>query len=155
MTLFVEPENVTMSKPDDPELLAAGAKARADLDKLRSHFASGIPPYVRLAIKASFIDDEDRVEWMWVDVVAFRGDTFEGTLANEPQVIESLQDGQKVRVKLAHVRDYLHEKENGARAGAYSLEVFKKKGSIERNRSELARRLCDARVRLVINSACT
>ena len=123
-----EPDKVTMIKEDDPELMAAGAHARADLGKLRSHFVNGIAPDERLTIKAKFTDDEGQVEWMWVDVVAFKGNTFEGTLANDPELIESLRDGQKVKVKLADVGDYFHEKKGGERAGGYSIEVFKKKG---------------------------
>jgi len=123
-----EPDKVTVTKQDDPELMAAGAKARADLGKLRSHFVNGIPPDERLTIKTKFTDDESQVEWMWVDVVAFKGNTFEGTLANDPELIESLRNGQKVKVKLADVGDYFHEKRGGVRAGGYSIEVFKKRG---------------------------
>jgi uncharacterized protein YegJ (DUF2314 family) len=79
-------------------------------------------------VKAKFTDSEDHVEWMWVDVVAFKGNTLEGTLANDPDVITSLRNGQKVKVKLADVGDYLYEKRGGESAGGYSIEVMKKRG---------------------------
>ena len=121
-------EELARLKANDPELIAAGERARADLVKLRSHFAHGIPYEERLTIKAKFTGDDDQTEWMWVDVVSFNGDEFEGTLANEPEMLKSLRDGQKVKVKLADVADYLHEKKGGEPTGGYSLEVVKKRG---------------------------
>jgi uncharacterized protein YegJ (DUF2314 family) len=123
-----KPDEIVNLKANDPDLLAAAEKARADLAKLRPHFAKEIPYDERLTVKAKFTDSEDHVEWMWVDVVAFKGNTLEGTLANDPDVITSLRNGQKVKVKLADVGDYLYEKRGGESAGGYSIEVMKKRG---------------------------
>jgi uncharacterized protein YegJ (DUF2314 family) len=109
-----EPEQIARVKETDPDLMAAAAKARADL--------------VKLTVKAKFTDDEGRVEWMWADVVSFKGDLLRGTLANDPEVLKSLHDGQKVQVELADVADYVHYKNGSARAGGYSIEVMKKRG---------------------------
>lgn len=123
-----EPDKMVMLEADDPELLAAAEKARGDLVRLRAHFAMGIPPDEELSIKARFTDEQGQVEWMWVDVVAFGKDSLEGTLANQPDVIKSLRDGQKVKVKLANVADYVHKDQSGELAGGYSIEVLKKRG---------------------------
>lgn len=123
-----KPDEVTLIEDDDPDLIAAGERARSDLARLKAHFTRGIPPHERLTVKAKFTDENGQVEWMWVDVVAFKGSSFEGTLANEPDVITSLREGQKVRVKLADVGDYLHETKRGERTGGYSIEVMKKRG---------------------------
>jgi uncharacterized protein YegJ (DUF2314 family) len=114
-------------KADDPELLAAAAKARADLQTLRTHFKAGIPADETLTIKTRFTDG-DIVEWMWVDVVAFKGDTLEGTLANTPELVHNLKEGGKVKVKLGDVADYMHERKGEQIGGGYSVEVFKKRG---------------------------
>lgn len=82
-----EPETVVRLEHGDPDIMAAAEKARADLARLRSHFSKGIPLDERLTIKAMFTDDKGQVEWMWVDVVAFKGSLFEGTLANDPELI--------------------------------------------------------------------
>jgi uncharacterized protein YegJ (DUF2314 family) len=126
-TFGAEPEKVTSLKADDPDILAAAARARADLAKLRPHFAQGVPLGERLTIKAKFTEDEE-VEWMWVDVVAFKGDSLSGTLANTPELVTNVREGQKVKVKLADVGDYLHETKDGTRSGGYSIEVMKKRG---------------------------
>jgi uncharacterized protein YegJ (DUF2314 family) len=65
---------------------------------------------------------------MWVDVVSFKGDTFSGTLANEPDLVHTVRPGQKVKVKLADIGDYVHQKADGTTSGGYSIEVFKKRG---------------------------
>lgn len=124
----VRPDKVTMIEGDDPELIAAAEKARSDLGKLKAHFARGVPPGEQLTVKAKFTDDDGQVEWMWVDVVAFNGSSFQGTLANDPEMITSLRPGQKVHVKLADVADYLHETKGGERSGGYSIEVMRKRG---------------------------
>ena len=126
-----KPDKVTMLNDDDPELMAAVAKAKADLVKLQPHFAKGIPMGEQLTVKARFTDDKGTVEWMWVDVVAFKGNMFAGTLDNLPGLIKSLRDGQKVKVKLADIGDYLHETKDGKTAGGYSIELMRKRGLVE------------------------
>jgi uncharacterized protein YegJ (DUF2314 family) len=123
-----QPDKVTSIKADDPELLAAAAHARADLGKLQRRFANGIPLDERLTVKAKFATDDGQVEWMWVDVVSFKRNAIVGTLANEPEVVTTLKEGSNVKVKLADVGDYLHEKKDGSRDGGYSIELMKKRG---------------------------
>jgi uncharacterized protein YegJ (DUF2314 family) len=126
-----EPEQIARIGADDPELLEAGKRARRELAASRAHFKDGIPFDERLTIKASFTDANGDVEWMWVDVVAFKGDLFTGTLANEPERVPSLRLGQKVNVKLADVSDYLHSRPGEKPIGGYSIEVFRKRGLIK------------------------
>jgi hypothetical protein len=45
-----QPDNVTMLEADDPEILAAAAKARDELKQLRSYFAKGVPPNELLSV---------------------------------------------------------------------------------------------------------
>lgn len=123
-----EPDTVTYLAKDDPELLAAAERARADLVTLRRRNPRGLPFDERLTIKAKFTGERGEVEWMWVDVVAMTDGAFEGTLANEPAHIPSLRHGARVKVPLADVADYLREQRGRVVAGGYSLEVMKKRG---------------------------
>jgi uncharacterized protein YegJ (DUF2314 family) len=125
------PDDIVESAEDDPELLAAAEKARADLVKLRPHFANGIPPGEELLVKAKFSTDAGEVEWMWMNVVSYRGTTLEGMLANDPRVVTTLRDGSKVKVKFADVADYLYEKD-GESKGGYSIEVFNQRDGKKR-----------------------
>jgi uncharacterized protein YegJ (DUF2314 family) len=122
-----QPDRTSEARADDPELLAAGERARAELRKLQPHFAKGVPVHELLAIKGRFTAPDGGVEWMWVDVVAFKGDVFSGTLNNVPQLIPSLHEGQKVKVKLADVADFTHKTRDGKTVGGYSIEIWNKR----------------------------
>jgi uncharacterized protein YegJ (DUF2314 family) len=118
---------VVSATDDDLELLVAANQARADLVKLRPTFANGVPPSQELAVKAKFSNEQGDVEWMWIDVVSFRGDTFEGVLNNQPQLVTTLRTGMTVSVALADVGDYIHAKPGTKPVGGYSVEIFAKR----------------------------
>ena len=120
-------EQMADIKAGDPELAAAAVKARADLVARRAHYKTGVPAGEQLAIKAPF-HDGDLTEWMWVDVVSWKGDTFQGTLDNDPEQVKNVKMGQTVRVKLADVADFIATTADGAQSGGYSVEVIKKRG---------------------------
>jgi uncharacterized protein YegJ (DUF2314 family) len=122
------PDPIANIKADDPELKAAGERARKELVAQRAYFAKGIPAGEQLAVKARFHTPDDQVEWMWVDVVAWKGDTFSGTLDNDPELVTSLHAGSQVSVKLADVADFIHVHKDGSQTGGYSVEVMKKRG---------------------------
>ncbi|MEO7094730.1 MAG: DUF2314 domain-containing protein, partial [Polyangiales bacterium] len=112
-----------------PELDAAAVKARAALGALRAHFAKGMPFDERLSIKAPFkTDDGEGNEWMWVDVFTFKGNVLEGTLANTPNSVSSLQLGARVKVKFTEVADFIHRRADKTNAGGFSLDVMRQHG---------------------------
>jgi uncharacterized protein YegJ (DUF2314 family) len=126
-----EPDIPTPVKAHDPELEAAAARARSELSAMRSHFAKGVPFKERLSIKAPFTSEDGEVEWMWADVVRWTGDTLEGTLANDPDVVKTLKAGSHVKVPFAKVADFIHMTPDGKQTGGYSIEVFKKRGLMQ------------------------
>ncbi len=111
-----------------PELDSAAEKARAALGALRAHFAKGIPYDERLSVKAPFPTDHDNVEWMWVDVFAWKGNTIEGTLGNTPDDVKALQLGSKVKVKFSETADFIHRRADNTNAGGFSFDVMRKHG---------------------------
>lgn len=111
-----------------PELEVVAVKARAALGALRPHFKKGIPPGERLSIKAPFSTDSDSLEWMWVDVFAFKGTTIEGALANTPDDVSALKLGSRVKVKFSDVADFIHRRADETNVGGYSFEVMRKHG---------------------------
>jgi uncharacterized protein YegJ (DUF2314 family) len=110
------------------ELAAAGVKAREALTKLRPRFAKGMAPGEELAVKAPFDTDDGNIEWMWIDVVSFKGEVLDGTLDNDPDKIRALKIGARVKVKLGKVADFIHRTPDGTKTGGYSLEVFRAHG---------------------------
>jgi uncharacterized protein YegJ (DUF2314 family) len=126
-----DPDILGEAKADDPELLAAAQRARSELSAMRSHFAKGVPFKEQLSIKAPFTADDGRIEWMWVDVVKWTGDSLEGTLANDPDIVKTLKPGSHVKVPFAKVADYMHVTPDGKQTGGYSIEVFRKRGQLQ------------------------
>jgi uncharacterized protein YegJ (DUF2314 family) len=121
-------QNMVSVADDDPELLAAAERARKELVALAPRMAKGVPPGEVLSVKAKFTGADDAVEWMWIDVVSYRGDTFVGTLANQPRMETDLELGQRVTAKLADVADYVHVDKAGKETGNYSSEIFRRRG---------------------------
>jgi uncharacterized protein YegJ (DUF2314 family) len=122
------PDIPTPVKANDPELEAAARRARSELSAMRAHFAKGVPFKERLSIKAPFTSEDGQVEWMWVDIVRWTGETLEGTLANDPEVVTTLKAGSHVKVPFAKVADFIRITAEGTQSGGYSIEVFKKRG---------------------------
>ena len=122
-----EPDEARSLDDYKDELAAAAVKARESLAKQRAHFAKGVPPGEQLGIKVPFREGEN-TEWMWVDVVGWKGDVIDGTLDNEPDMVKNVKLGQRVKVKFSEVADYIHQRADGTREGGFSLEVLRKHG---------------------------
>ena len=112
---------------DDPELTAAGERARKELGGLRSQFAKGIPMGEHLVVKAPFEAADGQVEWMWVEVTRWKGDKLEGILDNDPVHVTTLHAGQQVTIELGRVADYLHVLRDGSTKGGYSVEILQRR----------------------------
>lgn len=111
---------------DDPELAAAAQRARTELARMLLPLAKGVTPGASLSIKASFTSADERVEWMWVDVLSARGTRFDGVLANEPSFATQYKIGQRVQIDLADVADYIAIDLAGDRTGGYSIPILKR-----------------------------
>jgi len=132
-TFGIEDGGVTEFRGDDPEMLAAYAKARKDLAAKRAHFAKGIPMNEKLIVKAPFTypdGDSEGTEWMWVDVVRWQGDMLEGTLDNDPIRVTNIKAGSPVKFRLDTIADFVHTTADGKDVGGYTIEIARKRGLI-------------------------
>lgn len=111
----------------DDELAVVAVKAREALAALEPKFAKGFTDH-RLAVKAPFKTDSGNIEWMWVDVLSFKGAMIDGVLNNSPDDIKALKLGMRVKVKFAEVADFILVKPDGTKEGGFSLEVMRKHG---------------------------
>jgi uncharacterized protein YegJ (DUF2314 family) len=77
-----------------------------------------IPALDVAAVKAPFNDPgapEDNTEHMWLNQVSFDGDTIHATLLNQPNRLQSVNEGDEVSLKLDGIEDWLV----GAQGKAY------------------------------------
>lgn len=48
-----------------------------------------------------------QVEWMWIEITSIRGNTFYGTLDNDPFIITAIKDGDKVKFLRNQIAEHL------------------------------------------------
>lgn len=114
---------VTGIDGDDPELQAAVATAHDRwpdfLDAFQNQRGEGF------GVKFQLIgDDEESVEFPWMEVTKIHNEIIQGTLANEPIGRDDLHEGSLVTTRLAELNDWLYLDENGERQGGFTVEVI-------------------------------
>jgi uncharacterized protein YegJ (DUF2314 family) len=122
-SLFGWEDDVKQVKHDQ-ELLAASRAAREKLPELRKSFADGLRPGEFIQVKAPFATPEGGNEWMWVEIIEWKGDRIKGLLKNEPFNIPSLHGGQVVEVKQQDIFDYIRRLPDGKVEGNTTGEII-------------------------------
>lgn len=105
--LFGGRESLTLVE-HDAEILAARDRARAKLLKeVKADFLKGLAPGGRLSVKAPFRTSSGGNEWMWIEVVEWKGTEVTGILMNEPMDCPGLKEGARVEAKEDSLFDYI------------------------------------------------
>jgi len=114
---------------DDPEMKAAVDEARRQWPQFVAAFESrhdehgaDEPPFL---VKAPFTDGE-HVEYMWVRVTGIENEIVYGVLENTPANVTSVKEGNRVRVRLDNLNDWMCILD-GQPAGAFTLQVLARK----------------------------
>ena len=118
---------------DDAELLAASAAAKKELLQLKPKFSQGVPDLEKLTVKAPFTFGDD-TEWMWVEVVSWRGHTIAGILQNTPRDIPNLKMGAKVEVTEDAVFDYYYTDKKGVEHGNETSRILERANELKTRR---------------------
>ena len=113
----------------DEELEAASGRARAKLPALGAEFRGGLAPGEFLHVKAPFATPDGDQEWMWVEVISWRGDDISGLLRNEPDNVPGLRAGQLVEVSESEVFDYIFTRADGSVEGNETGAIIEKAGA--------------------------
>ena len=122
------PDEISYEDHDDAELTRLSKEAQQKLKKLKPLFQKGLAPGEHLSVKAPFpTDEQGGNEWMWVEVVAWKGDKIDGVLANEPQIVKGLRLGSEVTVRAGEVFDYIYEKADGTSEGNETGKLMAKR----------------------------
>jgi uncharacterized protein YegJ (DUF2314 family) len=107
-------------RADDPELVAARARARREIDAVILRNAEA--PLEELSVKAP-ITDGIHVEHVWLADVRYADGVFTGTIDNDPQRVKMRRAGDVVSVKKEEISDYMYEKDGKIR-GNYTLRAL-------------------------------
>lgn len=112
-------DRVVMAKDESPVMAAAIAKAQGSLDTFLATYAK--PPagadMFRLKVK---ITDENGSEHMWVMPFKQTKTGFTGTISNDPQIVESVENGEEITFKRSDISDWGYV-QNGKQKGSYTV----------------------------------
>lgn len=95
---------------------------RSSVDSFISELSN--PSGTNHAVKAP-IEDGDDTEHFWLTDVSFNGDTFEGTINNDPGMVGNVQMGQKSTIKKSEISDWMFMKD-GKIHGNYTMRPLLK-----------------------------
>lgn len=109
--------------PDDPRMQAAVAEARERWPEFVAAFENRGADE-RFSVKAPFQDDE-HMEFMWVEVTAVEGNLILGTLGNEPVNVSNVKLGQRVRVQIDELNDWIFFRDDELHGG-FTIKVFER-----------------------------
>ena len=110
----------------DEEILAARDAARAKLPQLRDNFNDGFAPGEFMFVKAPFTTTDGGNEWMWVEVIEWKGDRIRGLLQNDPFHVPELRAGAEVVVAMGDVFDYILQRADGTSEGNETGRLMQK-----------------------------
>lgn len=116
-------DNTISVSGDDPEMNAAISNARNTLPRFWTiHQAQ--PEDTDFALKVR-ITDSGKVEHFWcVDIERTRDGIF-GTIDNDPEIVRSVTNGQRIRIPEADISDWMYIVDNQIH-GNYTLRVLLK-----------------------------
>jgi uncharacterized protein YegJ (DUF2314 family) len=103
---------------------AASAKSLKRLSELRPRFQLGLKPKETLFVKARLEDPAGRAEWMWVDVLSWKGPLISGRLASEPRMATHLKPGQELTLQESEVADFLFTSADGQQEGNHTGKTY-------------------------------
>jgi uncharacterized protein YegJ (DUF2314 family) len=109
----------------DPEMVAAIQQARAELDGFLR--LAEKPPAAVSGLKLKvMVRDQNGTEHFWVSPFRVVGERFEGTLANEPRIVRSVRNGQRIGFAREEISDWGYVR-NGRQVGSFTVGVLMKK----------------------------
>lgn len=108
---------------DDPRLRTAVAKARKRWPEFVKHFEERQPEQT-FSVKARIGDDE-AAEFMWISVTGLENGWIYGRLDNDPIELTSIRCGDRVRVRVADLNDWLYT-DGDQMVGGFTIEVLRR-----------------------------
>lgn len=109
----------------DPEMVAAIQQARAGLDEFLKLAEKAPADVSGLKLKV-MIRDQNGAEHFWVSPFRTVEGKFEGILANEPRIVRSVRNGQRIVFAREEISDWGYVR-NGRQVGSFTVCVMMKR----------------------------
>jgi len=107
---------------DDPEMLAAIAKARETLPKFWAEFDHPQPKEENFCLKVG-IKDGKETEHFWTEKIEKKDAKIFGTIANDPDLVHNVKLGDRIEIPEADISDWFYMRD-GKLVGNYTLRVL-------------------------------
>ncbi len=108
---------------DDPLMLEAVGKARADWPKFVEAYEAGRGE--NFSVKAP-VSHSGNTEFIWIAVTTIEGERIYGELGNDPGNLGPLKLGSKVSVLVTDLNDWCYIDEQGKLIGGFTIEAVQK-----------------------------
>ncbi|PDQ21664.1 hypothetical protein CN311_08315 [Mesorhizobium sanjuanii] len=115
-------DGVVAVAPDDPDMAAATAQARASLDEFLALSQTPPPGTDTFKLKV-MIKDANVTEHFWVIPFQRTETGFGGILANEPQAVRNVAAGQYIEFNRDDISDWGYTR-NGHQVGSFTVCVM-------------------------------
>lgn len=111
---------------DDPRAIAVKQEAQSHLSQFVDQWNDRVStPDHSFGIKRDFADG-DLHEHMWIDVAAFDGQTFSGTVSDEPVDVTNVSMGDPASTRMDDVEDWaVFDAEGGLVAGGFLYQSMR------------------------------
>ena len=115
-------DQVIFVSNDDPEMVAAIAKARDTLPKFWQVFEKPGEGESDFSLKVKITEGQD-AEYFWlVNLERVNGKTF-GTISNDPNIVGNVKVGDRIEIPEADITDWLYMR-NGKMVGNTTMRVL-------------------------------
>lgn len=114
--IFGHHDEMTMTRHTG-EVLEVSKRAQAKFETYRKRFEKGLEPGEHIMVKSPFKTKTGGNEWMWVEVIKWKGGDITGLLRNDPEMVPGLHAGATVHVKQAEIFDYIRYTADGEEEG--------------------------------------
>lgn len=107
LTACVKRDKVIRVEDDDPEMVAAIAKARSTLPEFWQVYDKRENGERNFALKVDVID-EHGAEHFWVTDLEREDGKVMGIINNDPNIVKNVEFGDRVEIAEAHISDWLY-----------------------------------------------
>lgn len=101
-------------------MVAAIKKTQATLDTFLKKHESNKPNVQSYKLKVMITDKNDTEHFWVMPFKQIKKDSFEGILANEPRIVESVKYGERIKFDRSMISDWGYV-ENGKQIGSYTI----------------------------------
>jgi uncharacterized protein YegJ (DUF2314 family) len=131
-----EDREILWSDASDPEMEHAYQKARETFKffwrELFWEYRRIVPSFDLALVKLPFSDEKisqkenknPSVEHMWINNINFDGESIEGILINEPQLIQSVKQGDVIKAPFKKISDWMYAMDNQV-YGAFTINLLR------------------------------